>query len=186
MKRALESLKRFNIYRSLKIPEPPTNFTPQIDGVPLLVCRTTSEDRTVNLVWNGIPSLTDFVRKPSIALRANYTMFTSIYGVSEPEVYWVEFNPDAYQGMSPDEVAGIELKEGARLAGTEVLWAAALFPRWIESWAYPLRHPKPNMSGLRYFNRVPYLSGHDRIINIGANGSEGSRWNWASPVVRRL
>lgn len=109
-----------------------------------------------------------------------------------PGITWVEFDPEAFQGKSPEAALERSQDGNSRLAGTEILDAIWQFPDWLLTWFMDGK-PAPNLSGLQFrwdkgssWSLVPYLHwwDDDRRLELGAGWAGLANGYWASPVVR--
>jgi len=148
--------------------------------------------RTVDDKW-------DLIEAP-----AGYTKYRSSELLTDPDhlrlapgydfttgVYWVEFDPDTYQGKSPEVALKQADDNSERLAGTEVLDAIWQFPDWSLTW-FRSGKPAPNLSGLQFrwddgtvWSSVLYVLRWDvsRELKLHARWAGHGSSFWASPRV---
>jgi hypothetical protein len=107
-----------------------------------------------------------------------------------PGVRWVEFDPTAYHGLSPENALKQSTTDNVQLGGIEVLWALLLLPEWVTSWN-GTDSPYPNLSGLQFYwesgwSNVPCLRrwGGSRQVGLDAIWAAYAGGYWSSPVVR--
>jgi hypothetical protein len=147
--------------------------------------------RTFDELWSLIQAPQGYSKYRWDALKATAKLLRQAPGYShDVEVGWIALDPNAYHGLSPEAALEQSKNNGVRLAGTEVLMAALLFPDWVSSWN-GTTNPYPNLSGIQFYwnsgwSSVPYLDrwGDDRRLRLRARRADGSHAYWASPSVR--
>jgi len=122
-------------------PSAPTNVNLR-DGEVLLLCvylpdqgRKRGLYRTIDELWNCSQAPTGYTKwrwdelkaQPKLIRQASDCTYT-------PGIRWVVFNPNAYQGKSPEQALELAKQDNVRLAGVEGLVANLLFPTWATSW----------------------------------------------------
>ncbi|MDR1032872.1 MAG: hypothetical protein LBL84_02565 [Candidatus Nomurabacteria bacterium] len=185
----IEIMHKF--FRNVDIPMPPDDYTPRIGGALLLVCNLDSLEKTVETAWDLIGPRAG-VRLERLSLAPKSLRLLS--GRKRvPEFRWVEFCPNIYRGKTPREARKLSKLDELQLAGTEVLWAAVMFPDWVREWdsCSRLHMPAPNLSVLRYQNDGKYVLG---VRPLGRRGAyklcpileDSDCKDYASPVIREL
>lgn len=147
--------------------------------------------RTFDTLWQLIeaPNGYNKWRMPELKATAKLLRQAPGYG-HEADISWIGFDPNAYQGLSPEAALKQSKEDGVCLAGTEVLMAAWLFPDWVTSWD-GRSSPYPNLSGIQFYwdtdwSHVPYLVPWDcsRHLDLNAVWADYSVEVFASPSVR--
>lgn len=173
--RQLDIVKRLNRERFWglaedKIPTPPRCFTPRSATEILMLSvglrGTAGRDglrRTVEELWSLIVPPSHYAKHVATSFAAGLSSLRLVPGhLSVPGIRWVAFDPVAYHELPANE-AFTCLSGDVRLAGTEVLIAALLFPGWAARWSWlEGTVPEPYLAGLRLRDkhsrtRVPQL-----------------------------
>ena len=153
----------------------------------------TALQRTVDDRWDLIDAPTGYTKYRNSALLTDPDHLRPAPGYNfVPGIYWVEFDPDAYQGKSPATALKQPQNNRERLAGTEVLDAIWQFPDWVLTW---LRNgkPAPYLSGLQFcwdekfdWSDVLYVNRWDdyRRVYLDSGWAGSANDSWASPRVR--
>lgn len=153
-------LRLFPRVQPSAIPAAPRSFTQRTPTeVPLLAAYFpkksfhTGLERTFDIWWNHITPPADFpkYRDRDLESDGNHLRLAP-HHVHVPGIRWVAFDHRGYT-WSPESALGLAIEKGRRLAGTEVLMAATLFPQWISSWRGDGSAPFPQMSGLQCYNK---------------------------------
>ena len=108
--------------------------------------------------------------------------------VTQPRL--VHFEPNSYQGKSPESALKQAKKDDVQLAGIEVAEILFVEPEWALEWD-GTDHPFPNASALQLkfdqsWSYVPYLGrwDDDRRLRLDDDWA-GDRYDyWSSPSVR--
>lgn len=177
-------------FRPSDIPSIPI-FKPHTRGALLvLVVCFESLERTIDAWWEFInppPGMTKYRVKGLKSGPENLRLAPGIK--CEPGVRWVEFDPVANSGMTPEEALAQPSIEGSRLAHVEVLMAAAQYPKWVLSWD-GRTSPLPNMSGLQVrtstgWSDIIFLNNWGGRLTLGVWGAIKKLWSshWASPRI---
>lgn len=153
--------------------------------------------RTFDELWQLIEAQEGYTQRRSSTLKATAELLRQVPGYThDPGIRWVAFNPTTYQGLSPAAALEQSQADGVKLAGTEVLMAALLFPKWVTSLLTD-HTPAPNMPGLQFYwidqwssewRCVPYFiwlnDEHELVLDT--HWAKTSVPGWASPTVRVL
>lgn len=199
----LERVKRLNVERQWgfsesDFPSVPEDFRPRTDTEVLLLVvylpkrgKQSGPQRTFDELWQLTEAPNGYTKWRWEELKSDSEHLRLAPGYDHiPGIRWVAFDPNAYRGKSP-KTALQSLSGDTRLAGTEVLMAALLFPGWASSWN-GTDSPCPNLSGLQFYwntdwSDVPCLSRWDdyRQLGLSANWADNADSGWASPSVRK-
>lgn len=100
----------------------------------------------------------------------------------------VHFDPNTYQGDSPESALKKAKRDKVRLAGIEVAEMLFVEPEWALEWNGK-DHPYLNCSALQLgtgWSRVPYLDRWDDVRRLGLSGdwADDRHGLWSSPSVR--
>lgn len=102
----------------------------------------------------------------------------------------VHFEPNSYQGKSPESALKQAKKDNVQLAGIEVAEMLFVEPEWVLEWN-GTDHPFPNSSALQLkfdqrWSLVPCLGRWDgyRRLRLSACWAGSAHSDWASPSVR--
>lgn len=150
--------------------------------------------RTVDDRWELIEAPAGYTkyRYPELLTDPDHLRLAPGYDFT-PGIYWVEFNPDAYQGKSPEAALQQSQVSGELLAGTEVLDAIWQFPGWVLTW-FKDGKAAPNLSGLQFrwddgsawlYVLCVSLWDDDHRLELNALRADDAYDGWASPVVVR-
>lgn len=186
-------------WRNLTVPEIPLDFEP----------RTQSEILMLNVRLPKSDDKQDSLSQTYLALRDRTNVrcnaapwhcegledvgeqLEEVTKHSHSTVSWIGYDPEAYQGLSPEQALLQATTDGLMLAGTEVLLGALLFPdspfTWLQGGV-----PAPSLSGLRLrtsgWSGVVYLCPwvDGRRIKVRTRLATEANSHWSSPTVRLL
>lgn len=151
--------------------------------------------RTFDAKWNIIVPPSGYTKYRDPTFRTDSDHLRLAPGQTfTPGIYWVEFEPDAYLGMSPKAALTQSTIDGVTPAGLAVIDAVWQFPDWTLDW-FKNGTPAPNLMGLQFrwdeeadWSYVPYLNrrGGGRLLKLNARWAALAHRHWSSPVVRRV
>ncbi len=185
-------------FRPADIPSIPANFQSRTDTEVLLLTVMLPDKGRVKGLQRTFDAWWDFTVPPNGLAKCRWEELKSdskhlrlAPGVMYvPGIRWVAFDPNTYQGKSPEQALAQSKVDSTVLAHVEVLVAAALFSDWVASWNGS-NSPYPNLSALQLhwntgWSGVPYLSRWDgsRQLKLFANWADSAFDHWSSPVVR--
>ena len=181
------------VYNDIPIPMVPEPFPPLTSTevlmlnvvVPRFGYRASLKD-TFNELWDMISIRGADKYSPNNILMTRLSFKDSL--AEKPGFYWLAFDIDASnRGLSPYKASKIAWKHQKFLAGTSVLMAMVLFPKWAETWDGK-KSPFPIMGGL------DYCSGHtlavklwqQRQLYIQVYSNEKMDHRYFSPTIREI
>lgn len=154
------------------------------------------DQRTMNELLGCIELPGDFDKERLIELVSDHRYLRLVPGNDHQAGWrWVGFDKDANSGMSIEACRHQPTRKDTRLAASEVLMAAILFPRWVIGW-HDKQSTSPNMAGYE-FTRQPYinwqktslrlkLGERDHMLRIEAIPVDEAVARSSSPTVREL
>jgi|GEM_PF-6093911 len=190
----LEAALRANRDRGWGFAEANFQAPPDVDGILLLVVKLARQgrklgglQRTFDDRWNLMDGPKWVV--PGFQTDAKHLRLALGYQW-QPEVYWAQFEPNAFVNVSP---SGALDEHTYDLAGTEVLDAAWQFPEWKACW-FGDGNVAPNMAALQYhwdgaeaaWAFSPYLDRRGAWLDLDARSAGDAHPLWGCPRVRRV
>lgn len=196
--RVVDFLRRYggeSGFRPEDIPSAPTSerqlilavYLPDKDGEPGWL-------RTLRDWWQF-----DCFRRANNWLWSDFKFDTShlrlVPGVEyTPGIFWVEYEPNAYLGKSPEQVLKLAEDDGVQLAGAEPIMAAVLLDDYVGSWSSG-NGAVPNLTAYQYneersnrtaWSHVPYPHRGVSRLGLCADWAGYAYDRRSSPVVRRV
>ncbi|MDR0591229.1 MAG: hypothetical protein LBG75_01560 [Candidatus Nomurabacteria bacterium] len=204
----IEKMKQFikkyskDAFSARDIPPPPT--ADLRDGeVYLLICylpkkgRKGELERTMTAYFDAMEPPEGYPKTKWDEAKFDARHLKQVDGYEwQPGIRWVTFNPDTYQGRSPNRALEASRDSECALAGVEVLAAVYQFRQWPKSWD-GVKSPRPRLASLRAnvlggtdWSSVLSLNlwddGHGHGLHLSADNVDSSSDVWACPGFREI